>query len=582
MDERTTKPWGAARVGSGTDGRFVSRGAGVVSPQRRDEYRIPGAALAQAGYQPDIVLIVKQDGTILFLNRPVPGTPDGSALGGSIFEFINSEPKDAVKRVLDRVFTEGEPDSFVCHGVPPFAAGAWYHCRVAPNQRDSGVVSATVIARDITQWKRSEDEFRLEIQELQSRIGELSAANKEVAELLADQERREHEQNRFRKLMDQAGEAIFITDPETGRFIDVNETACSWLRHPRDVLLTMGVRDLDLDFPLETPDGTADHVTDTRDANRPSVYDGGSHRRGNGTSFPVEVALARRKYGDREYMLVVARDTNKRRWTEQALRASEDKYRSLFELSRDAIYCSARDGSIADVNDSAIDLFGYTRAEFLGLEATKLYKNHEDIRTFQREVKENGSVRDLPVEFLTKSGRAFSGFLAATLRIDGEGNVQGYQCVISPARDPDAPADGRSEHKSTAHLPESNTVLVAGKEQWVLDDVGTVLDRVDIEVLTARTAPAAVEILRSQDKHIGAVLLDFATDDPGFQAALSDIRKICPTCQIILFEDLNSRRKPLAGADAVVRKPLHPLALVQQVRESLSVSRHPEARSWQR
>ena len=227
MDERTTRAWGAARMVTGRGGRFASRGPGVVTPEGRSGQRDLGAASAQSGYQPDIVLIVKQDGTILFLNRPVPGIPDGSALGSSIFDYINSEPEDAAKAVLERVFTDGEPDSFVCHGIPPFAAGAWYHCRVAPNQRNDGVVSATRIARDITQWKQSEDEFRAEIEELHLQVEEISAANTEVAELLADQERREHEQNRFRKLMDQAGEAVFITDPETGRFVDVNETACN-------------------------------------------------------------------------------------------------------------------------------------------------------------------------------------------------------------------------------------------------------------------------------------------------------------------------------------------------------------------
>ncbi len=563
-------------MGTGTDGRFVPRGAGTVSAAPRDEHGFPGAASAQSGYQPDIVLIVKQDGTILFLNRPVPGTPDGSALGGSVFEYIKAEPLGAFNEVLERVFVDGEPGSFVCHGAPPFAAGAWYHCRVAPNQRDGGVVSATVIARDITQWKRSEDEFKGEIEELQLKIGELSAANAEVAELLADQERREQEQNRFRKLMDQAGEAIFITDPQTGRFIDVNETACSWLRHPREQLLTMGVRDLELDFPLETPDGSADHVTDTRDANRPSIYDGGTHRRRNGTAFPVEVALARRKVGDREYMLVVARDTKKRHHTEQALRETEDKYRSLFDLSRDAIYCSARDGSIADVNDSAVDIFEYTRAEFMQLEAKKLYKNPEDIRTFQREVKEDGAIRNLPVEFLTKSGQVFSGYLAATLRTDGEGNVQGYQCVISPDRNRSSSTEDAGELESTSRLPQSTTVLVAGKEKWVLDDVRTVLERADIEVLSARTVPAAVEMLRVQDDGVGVVMLDFEPDDPDFQAAVSEIRQNCPTCQIILFEDDNEDGDLPAWADASVRKPLHPLALAQQVRESLRASRRPK------
>jgi len=109
--------------------------------------------------------------------------------------------------------------------------------------------------------------------------------------------------------------------------------------------------------------------------------------------------------------------------------------------------------------------------------------------------------------------------------------------------------------------------------------VRTVLERADVEVLSARTAPAAVEILRSQCDEIGAVLLDFEIDDPDIEAAIGEIRQLCPACQVILFEDETGHGELPAGADAVVRKPLHPLALAQQVRESLRVSWHPEARS---
>jgi PAS domain S-box-containing protein len=342
----------------------------------------------------------------------------------------------------------------------------------------------------------------------------------------------------------------------------------------------MGVQDLDLDFPLESPDGVADHVTDTRDADRPSVFDSGSHRRRNGTSFPVEVALARRKFGDRQYMLVVARDVNRRHRIELALKESEDNYRSLFDLSRDAIYCSARDGTVADVNDSAIDLFGYTRAEFIGLEARKLYKNPEDIREFQKAVQDQGAARDLEVEFITKLGQTFKGLLAATLRTDGDGNIQGYQCIVSPGemRDKTKVSEGTAVEEGEPAEPadEKNTVVVAGKDKWVIDDARLVLERAGVDVLSARTAAAAVELVRSQPDEVGVVVLDFPTDDPEFQKAVNEIRGLGAGIRVIMFEKENATGDQSSWADAVVRAPLHPLALAQQVRESLSAFPRPD------
>jgi PAS domain S-box-containing protein len=343
----------------------------------------------------------------------------------------------------------------------------------------------------------------------------------------------------------------------------------------------MGVQDLDLDFPLESADGVADHVTDTRDADRPSVYDSGSHRRRNGTSFPVEVALARRKFGDRQYMLVVARDVNRRHRTEQALRESEDKYRSLFDLSRDGIYLTARDGTVSDVNDSAIDLFGYTRAEFIGLEARKLYKNPGDIREFQKVVQEQGAARDLEIEFLTNLGQTFKGYLAATLRTDGDGNIQGYQCIVSPLRQrariaDKGEADEEIDESAEQPVDDRNTVVVAGKDRWVIDDTRAVLERAGVEVLSARTAAAAVELVRSQPDEVGVAVLDFPTDDPEFQRAVREIRQLGAGIRVIMFESETGSGDQSLWADAVVRKPLHPLALAQQVRESLSAIPRPD------
>jgi PAS domain-containing protein len=50
---------------------------------------------------------------------------------------------------------------------------------------------------------------------------------------------------------------------------------------------------------------------------------------------------------------------------EAALLQSEQRYRSLFQESRDAIYITKPDGRLLEVNPSFVDMFGYSRAELL-------------------------------------------------------------------------------------------------------------------------------------------------------------------------------------------------------------------------
>jgi PAS domain S-box-containing protein len=50
----------------------------------------------------------------------------------------------------------------------------------------------------------------------------------------------------FRMLIDQSNDAIQVVDPETLRYLDVNEKACSSLGYTREELLSLYVSDIDL------------------------------------------------------------------------------------------------------------------------------------------------------------------------------------------------------------------------------------------------------------------------------------------------------------------------------------------------
>ncbi len=123
-------------------------------------------------------------------------------------------------------------------------------------------------------------------------------------------------------------------------------------------------------------------------------------------------------------------EIKERNRAEQALRESEEKYRTLFEDSRDAIYMTARDGRFMDVNQAALDLFGYTREEMLGLDFREIYVNPEDRSRFQEEIEEKGSVRDYGMRFRKKDGAEMDCMVTSTVRRADDGSILGYQGII--------------------------------------------------------------------------------------------------------------------------------------------------------
>lgn len=90
--------------------------------------------------------------------------------------------------------------------------------------------------------------------------------------------------------------------------------------------------------------------------------------RKDGTVLPVRISadLVCNAAGEFLYSRGVLIDNSVRKRTEAALQGSERKYRFLFETMTQGVFLQRADGSLADVNPAALQLFGLSREAFLG------------------------------------------------------------------------------------------------------------------------------------------------------------------------------------------------------------------------
>ena len=112
----------------------------------------------------------------------------------------------------------------------------------------------------------------------------------------------------------------------------------------------------------------------------------------------------------------------------EGLRASEIRYRRLFESARDGILIlDAASRQITDVNPFMVELLGYSRDEFLGKELWEigLFKDKHESQTAFRELQATGYIRyeDLPLQ--TKAGKLWHvEFVSNVYREDGHHVIQ--------------------------------------------------------------------------------------------------------------------------------------------------------------
>ena len=100
-------------------------------------------------------------------------------------------------------------------------------------------------------------------------------------------------------------------------------------------------------------------------------------------------------------------DITDRKNTEEALRASEEKFLKAFHNNPTMmIICTADEGRVIEVNDSCLRIMGFTRLEMMGKTSGQLniHACLEQRDTLLRMMEEKGSVRNVEIALRTKSG----------------------------------------------------------------------------------------------------------------------------------------------------------------------------------
>jgi len=610
----------------------------------------PGAPETNAGsssehapeFPPDIVLIVRTGGIVLYVNRPLGRRSEEEVVGSQFTDWLFPEQHAAVREALERVFASGRADGVELHGIQGHDPDAWFECRISPNQREGKVVSVTVIARDVTRYKQIEHaltERTVELQrQLDDRIADLDLLRTEVA----SGRPRGHPggDTRLQDALQTAGEAIFLLDPATESIVDLNDTASRWLRRHRGEVLGRPVADLDIQFPLLPPVGFDVQFTETRDTRRSLTLEG-EHRRRDGSTFPVEVTVMGYEDEGREYYLAIARDAKDRRRAQEAIQEAEVQWRALFEQSFDAVYLTTRGGEIVEANPAALALFGYRRDEMIGLDARLLMPNVSDIRHFQRVMAAERFVAEMEATMRRQDGSAFVAVLSASRRRDGRDRLLGYQWVVRAAESKNAnpaapgPATGGTRRSVTlvqapvAHLPRftppeamrvapdatesaeaapatpvteavdpavvqetpapevreprasgdpwgesmaderGGVVLLVGGRAAGRRDAVQALERAGFAVLDAADATGAIRMLRTHGDTVDvAVIAGEVGAEP--EDIARDLEALAQGLAVVLVRaEEQDQTPPTDLPDALVlREPVHPLALLQSVRQA--------------
>jgi len=109
---------------------------------------------------------------------------------------------------------------------------------------------------------------------------------------------------------------------------------------------------------------------------------------------------------------------------------SQERYRTIFEESQDAIYIINEDGRFEEHNNSLGKMLDYTDEDLNQLNIKDLFASTDDWKLFKQKMNEQGAMKDFEVKLKRKNNEKIDCLITSTLWQEVDGVTLGYHGII--------------------------------------------------------------------------------------------------------------------------------------------------------
>ncbi|MGA3086890.1 MAG: PAS domain S-box protein, partial [Thermodesulfobacteriota bacterium] len=344
---------------------------------------------------------IVQEGRLKFVNPggvKILGYPPEVLTSKPFIEFIHPDDREMVmERNIKRMRGEEAPPIYSFRVVRRDGVVRWVEANavVVPWK---GKPAALNFLNDITERKRLEENLEKERQDL-------------------------------KLILDTTPIIVFYKDKE-GRFLRVNKIFAEALNMPEGDFAGKTVFDF---YSLKIAQGMTDDDQEVLQSRRPKLKIIEQYESASGTRWVRTDKIPICDTNGLPVGLIgFAQDITERKKAEEALKASEERYRTIIETIEDGYYEVDLAGNLTFFNDAMTRINGYTKEEMLGMNSrgyTDAKNANKIYQVYNRVYRTGEPAKGIQYETITKNGERRNVESSASLIKDPSGKPIGFRGI---------------------------------------------------------------------------------------------------------------------------------------------------------
>ncbi|MCP4343981.1 MAG: PAS domain S-box protein [Desulfobacterales bacterium] len=375
-----------------------------------------------------IIVSRVSDNAIVYANDPAEamfGFSSNELMKRKITDF-----HDNWKKLSGILISKGDVSNYEIQGKNAEGAPFWAALFIQPLEF-SNEPCLLYVLYDMTEHKLAEEALQKEIKERVKAENELKRLNKALELRIARHAEAENalseSEKKYRSMFENALEGIFQTTPN-GRIVSANPSTAHIMGYDSPEDLINSVTDVRTQVYFN-PRQRDNIINILSEQDLVSNYECQMYRKDRSVIWVVlHMRAIKNNNGKILHVEGLIQDITERKLAEEQLRASEKKYRELYEGSRDGWASTDMDGRFQECNSGFLEMLGYTPKELQTLTFLKITpeKYLNDSKLFIKQVLKRGYSDVFETELIRKDGSIFPVELRAYMIKSQEGESIGF------------------------------------------------------------------------------------------------------------------------------------------------------------